>query len=210
MRNIIIVSAFFILINTGCQPQQEKKLPVLGRHDFKEHSNGVTDTIFHRIKDFQFVDQDSSLVTNATFKDKIYVADFFFTSCPSICPVMKGQLLRVYDKYLDNDRVGILSHSIDPEYDNVAVLKDYADRLEVKSDKWHFITGEKDKIYDMAQTSYYVGTRENPQAPGGYEHSGAFILIDPNRHIRGVYDGTDAESVNKLLQDIDTLLKEFE
>jgi protein SCO1/2 len=102
-----------------------------------------------------------------------------------------------------------LSHTIDPEYDDVARLHDYANRLEVSSEKWHFVTGEKASIYDMAQTSYYTATRENEKAPGGYEHSGAFILVDPQRRIRGIYDGTKAESVDKLIGDIKSLLSEI-
>jgi len=167
------------------------------------------DTIYHAIKNFKFVDQDSSFITNETFENGIYVADFFFTSCPSICPIMKSQLLRVYAAFEDSSKVKILSHTIDPEYDNVEVLHDFASRLEVNSDKWHFVTGDKPIIYDMAQTSYYTGVRENGKAPGGYEHSGAFILVDNKRRIRGLYDGTKAESVDKLMIDIYTLLEEL-
>ena len=148
------------------------------------------------------------MITNDTYIGKIYVADFFFTSCPSICPIMKVQMLRVYEEYKTNNTVMLLSHTIDPEYDNVKVLHDYATRLEVESSKWHFVTGEKPTIYDMAQTSYYVATRENDKAPGGYEHSGAFILVDDQKRIRGVYDGTNAEAVDKLIADIRTLLVE--
>lgn len=209
MQKLILSLAFFTLLLAGCSTPKQESLPILGRHDFVDNPEGGTDTIYHAIKPFSFIDQDSAVVNNDTFAGKIYVADFFFTTCPSICPIMKVQMLRVYEKYLDNDRVGILSHSIDPEHDNVAVLSDYAERLEVNSNKWHFVTGEKAVIYDMAQTSYYVATRENSQAPGGYEHSGAFILVDPERHIRGVYDGTDQEAINKLLSDIDILLAEI-
>ena len=103
----------------------------------------------------------------------------------------------------------LLSHTIDPEYDNVDVLRDYANRLEVVSNKWHFVTGDKSTIYDIAQTSYYVATRENERAPGGYEHSGAFILVDNLGRIRGVYDGTKAEEVDELMDDIKLLLFEL-
>jgi protein SCO1/2 len=196
-----------ILLFASCK-QEDNTLPILGRHEYIETDTGI-DTIYHEIADFAFLNQDSAWVTNETFKDKVYVADFFFTSCPSICPIMKVQLLRVYEKFKANDKVMILSHSIDPDYDNVAVLRDYAKRLEVSSDKWNFITGDKAEIYDMAQTSYYVATRENENAPGGYEHSGAFILVDNNRHIRGVYDGTDPEAVSRLLNEIDILIEEL-
>ncbi len=204
--NRFFAVGFILAIVWGCQ-QKAARLPILGRHEYIETPNG-TDTVYHTIKPFQFVDQDSNLVNNDTYKGKIYVADFFFTSCPSICPVMKTQMLRVYEAYHDNDRVMFLSHTIDPEYDNVKRLHDYAQRLGVSSAKWHFVTGNQDAIYDMAQTSYYVATRENPKAPGGYEHSGAFILVDGQGHIRGVYNGTEQESVDKLIRDIKTLLAE--
>jgi protein SCO1/2 len=121
---------------------------------------------------------------------------------------MKVQMLRVYEEYKADSTLLLLSHTIDPEYDNVKVLHDYTTRMEVESSKWHFVTGEKAIIYDMAQTSYYVATRENDKAPGGYEHSGAFILVDNQKRIRGVYDGTKAEAVDKLIMDIKTLLIE--
>ena len=196
---------FFVLVLTlaACSKPEKTKLPVLGRHEYVDTETG-TDTIFHSVNNFAFYDQDSSLITNATFKEKIYVSDFFFTSCPSICPLMKVQMLRIYEKYEDNSQVGILSHTIDPEYDNVKVLKEYAERLDVKSSKWHFVTGIKDSIYNMAQTSYYIGVRDD----GSFEHSGKFVLVDKQRRIRGVYDGTDEKAIDKLLKDMDLLLQE--
>lgn len=200
--NIFLGSA--ILFLAACSGNKTTKLPILGRHEYVETENG-TDTIFHEIKPFKFIDQDSTIVTNETYAGKIYVTDFFFTTCPSICPLMKVQLLRVYDKYKNNPEVGILSHSIDPEYDNVSVLKEYSERLGVEKGMWHFVTGDKDKIYDMAQTSYYIGVSDD----GSFEHSGKFALVDKERHIRGVYDGTDEKSIDKLLIDIEKLLKEY-
>jgi len=195
-----ILSSFLFLV--ACSKTQNQELPILGRHEYIETKNG-TDTVFHTVKPFAFINQDSSLVTNITFENKIYVSDFFFTSCPSICPIMKVQMLRIYEKYKDNPEVGILSHTIDPEYDNVAVLRDYASRLDVKSNKWHFVTGIKDTIYYIAQTSYYIGVRDD----GSFEHSGKFVLVDKKRRIRGVYDGTDEDAVTKLLLDMDLLLE---
>ena len=202
-----IITLIFSSFLLSCSDRSPQVLPILGRHEFIDTDSG-TDTVYHIIKPFAFVDQDSTMITNDTYIGKIYVADFFFTSCPSICPIMKVQMLRVYEEYKTNNTVMLLSHTIDPEYDNVKVLHDYATRLEVESSKWHFVTGEKPTIYDMAQTSYYVATRENDKAPGGYEHSGAFILVDDQKRIRGVYDGTNAEAVDKLIADIRTLLVE--
>lgn len=195
----------------SCEPGNPGKLPILGFKDVIENKGnpGQVDTIYHTIADFSFVNQDSIVVTNNTFEDKIYVSDFFFTSCPTICPIMKAQMLRVHDTFVDNPEVMLLSHTIDPEYDTVALLKDYADRLEVTSQKWHFVTGEKEKIYEIGQRSYLVTVQEDQFQPGGYLHSGAFILVDKNRQIRGIYDGTKTDQVDRLINDIPILLSEY-
>ena len=201
MKKLLIL--FVVLM--ACQQQASSdKLPYMGNTIYEEN-----DTIYHTIQDFRLVDQDSGIVTNETFADKVYVADFFFTSCPTICPKMKAQMLRVYEKFEDNPEVGILSHTIDPEYDTVALLKDYAERLGVKSDKWKFVTGDQDDIYDLAEGSYMSIADEDADAPGGYIHSGAFLLVDKERHVRGVYDGTVPEQVDVMMNDIEKLLKEY-
>ena len=190
----------------GCSaPRSSAPLPILGNKIFEEN-----DTIYHTVEDFKLVDQDSSWVTNSTFDDKVYVSDFFFTSCPTICPKMKQQMLRVYEKFEANDQVAILSHTIDPKHDTVAVLKDFADKLGIKSSKWKFVTGNQDYIYDLGEKSYMVMADEDPDAAGGFIHSGAFLLVDKQRRIRGVYDGTVEEQVGILLNDIEKLLKEYE
>lgn len=195
----------FILILAACSPSRhEEKLPILG-----ERMVEGSDTIFHTIADFRFVDQDSNIVTQETFKDKIYVADFFFTSCRTICPIMKTQMLRVYDSIESDPDVVLLSHTIDPEYDTVGLLHDYANRLGVKSDKWHFVTGNQDDIYNIAQTSYFATAMADDAEPDGFIHSGAFLLVDKDRRIRGKYDGTKDEDVNRLLRDIARLKKEY-
>jgi len=201
-------------ILASCIYTQERgeagQLPILGRKQITEKEiNGEIklDTAYHKIGDFRFVDQDSNWVTNETFSNKVYVADFFFTSCPTICPIMKSQMMRVYDAYEDNPEVAFLSHTIDPEYDTVALLKDYSEKLGVSSDKWHFVTGDKKQIYNVGQKSYMVTADENSNAPGGFIHSGAFLLVDKKRRIRGVYDGTKEEDVDRLIKDISLLLR---
>lgn len=212
------ISQFFIgiclYLFAACAGNYETDtgLPYLGRHDYVEktvNEQTVVDTLYHKVADFSFVDQDSTLITPSTFDNKVYVTDFFFTSCPTICPVMKTQMLRVYEKFKDNDEVALLSHTIDPEYDTVALLHDYAERLGVSSDKWHFVTGEKDAIYEMGLKSYMVTAMEDDQEPGGFIHSGAFILVDKDKHIRGMYDGTEKEQVDRLIHDIEKLLQEY-
>ena len=163
----------------------------------------------HRIQQFTLINQLGDTITEKNFEGKIYVADFFFTTCPTICPIMKRQMLRVYEKYKDNPDVLILSHTIDPDYDSVEVLHEFADRLGVSSKTWHFVTGNKDSIYDIGQNSYMVTARQDPDEPGGYLHSGAFLLIDKDRRVRGIYDGTIEEKVDVLMKDMDKFLKEY-
>ena len=210
----LLILTISILSFIGCsQVKTSNELPILGNKRFVDKEvNGevVKDTIYHTIRDFAFIDQDSNLVTNETFNDQIYVADFFFTSCPTICPVMKQQMLRVYEAYEKEPEVAILSHTIDPKHDTVAVLKDFAEKLDVKTEKWHFVTGNKDSIYDIGETSYLVVANEDENAPGGYIHSGAFLLVDKQRRIRGVYDGTIPEQVDILINDIGRLIKKNE
>ncbi|MEP5611525.1 MAG: SCO family protein [Cyclobacteriaceae bacterium] len=205
IRTDFLLIAFAITIVSCSAPQSKAPLPFYGNNIFEEN-----DTIYHTIEDFELVDQDSSWVTNATFANQVYVSDFFFTSCPTICPKMKQQMLRVYEKFEANDQVAILSHTIDPKHDTVAVLKDFADKLGIKSSKWKFVTGDQDYIYDLGEKSYMVMADEEPEAAGGFIHSGAFLLVDKDRRIRGVYDGTVEEQVDVLLTDIDKLLKEYE
>lgn len=208
-----LLAKFFLLIFiSACDSVSEEKLPILGWRDIRkvEKEGAVSwDTIYHSIPDFRFINQDSLPVTAGTFRDKIYVADFFFVSCPTICPVMKTQMLRVYRKFKGNGDVMFISHTIDPQHDSVPVLNEFASRLGVDSRKWHFVTGDKDEIYELGEKSYLVTAQEDSEEPGGYIHSGAFILVDKEKRVRGYYDGTDEESVNKLINDILVLLREY-
>jgi protein SCO1/2 len=204
----LFFNVFFIIaavLMEGCITKKEPPLPVFGEREVIG-----TDTVYHTISNFRFIDQDSNEVTNDTYKGKIYVADFFFTSCRTICPIMKTQMLRVYDSIRNDPEIMLLSHTIDPEYDTVGLLHDYAERLGVESDKWHFVTGNKDEIYKLAQTSYFSTALEDKSEADGFIHSGAFLLIDKDRRIRGKYDGTKEEDVNRLLADIQRLKTEGE
>jgi protein SCO1 len=191
------------LLLSSCAPKQES-LPIIGQKMVVGN-----DTVYHKIAPFQFVDQDSAIITNATFKDKIYVADFFFTTCRTICPIMKKEMLKVYEATASMPDVLILSHSIDPEYDTVALLHDFSRRLGVADNKrWHFVTGVKDSIYKIAQTSYFATALEDKAEPDGFIHSGAFLLIDKQGRIRGKYDGTVDDEVGRLIADIKRLRDE--
>lgn len=196
---------------SGCNPADDK-LPILGQREaITKMVDGktATDSVYQKIPDFSFVNQYGDTVTAKTLADKIYVADFFFTSCPTICPKMKVQLKRVYERFKGNSGVMLLSHTIDPAHDSVPVLKEFADNLGVTGRQWLFVTGDREKIYEIGQTSYMVTAQQDESAPGGVVHSGAFILVDKAKHIRGIYDGTTEAGVDQLMNDIDRLLAEY-
>ncbi|REG84464.1 SCO family protein [Algoriphagus antarcticus] len=206
--SLLLISFLF----THCKPAGEKNepLPKLGNWHVDEKTvDGkiVQDTVYHKIADFSFTNQEGKTISNADVNGKVYVADFFFTTCPTICPIMKKEMLRVFDKFGDNPNFKILSHTIDPNHDTQEVLKDYAQKLGVEDDNtWNFLTGDSEKIYEIGQTSYITTAQADQNEPGGFLHSGAFLLIDQKGHIRGVYDGTKADQVDKLIADIPKLL----
>jgi protein SCO1/2 len=202
-HKLISLSLFLAVFAMSCS--QDKKLPFLG----PKTVSASGDTVYHQIPAFNFLNQDSVIISEKDVAGKVYVADFFFTTCPTICPKMKTQMLRIYERYKERDDVRLLSHSIDPDFDTPSVLKDYAARLHVTSPKWNLLTGDKAKIYQLGQKSYLVSAQEDPAEAGGFVHSGAFILVDKNRHVRGIYDGTVEAEVNHLLEDIENLLKEL-
>jgi protein SCO1/2 len=189
MKYLSFFLALFLLLSCNNEP-----LPVLGNPG-------------HKITDFQFINQDSMIVTNATLEDKIYISDFFFISCPTICPKVKKQMLRIYDRYENEEDLVFLSHTIDPKRDTVGALKTYASNLEVNAAKWHFVTGEKSKLYAIAD-DYFSIAIEDPNVPGGFDHSGKLLLIDKDGQIRSFCEGTEEESVTNFFKDIDRLLDE--
>ncbi len=209
MKWLITVISFSFLL-WGCDNKPPAKVQILGQKLVEKKTvNGQVeyDTVNATIPAFQFVDQDSTVIDTNTVKGKIYVADFFFTHCPSICPKMKSEMHKVYEKYKDNKDVIILSHSIDPVRDSISVLKRYADKLNLDSHKWHFMTGPKDSIYAIAD-HYLAFVKEDKDAVGGFIHDGNFILVDRQRRVRGYYDGTTDIGADKLINDIQGLLNE--
>jgi protein SCO1/2 len=202
-RFFVCATAIAVAV-ASCQDETSNRpLPILGERDIA--ANG--DTIYPVIPDFSFIDQDSQVVNNATFAGKAYIADFFFIHCPTICPKVKANGLRIYEKFKNEDRLLILSHSIDVKNDTVAALRHHAEKLGIDSRKWHLVTGDHDAIYAIAD-DYFSVAKEDPSSPGGFDHSGRIILVDKNRHVRSFCDGTNAESVDKFMNDIEKLLKE--
>jgi protein SCO1/2 len=162
----------------------------------------------HRIADFKLINQLGDTITLKNLEGKIYVADFFFTTCPTICPKMSDQMYRVYQKYKDNPDVLILSHTVMPEVDSVPVLKAYAEKYGADANKWIFLTGPKEEIYQLARKSYFAVISEGDGGVSDFIHTENFILVDKQKRIRGFYDGTSKEDVDRLIKEISYLLKE--
>ncbi|MGV8879869.1 MAG: SCO family protein [Sphingobacteriaceae bacterium] len=194
----------------ACESKQNK-LPIYGnRETVTKEVNGktVTDTVYQTIPVFQFLNQAGDSIGNKNLDGKIYVADFFFTSCPSICPVMQRNMLKVYDEFKGKPDFKLLSFTIDPKHDTIPVLKKYAEKIGAGADQWWFLLGRKEEVYQLAKDGYLVTAKEDKAAPGGLLHEGYFILVDQQRRIRGAYDGTDEKQVEKLIGDIHTLMLE--
>lgn len=167
---------------------------------------------------FELINQENKKITNETYKGKVYVLEFFFTTCPSICPKMNLSMLDIEDKFFGNPNFGIVSITIDPTHDTPAVLKAHAKLLGVKSSNWNFLTGDKAYIFNLANKGFNLYAGENSKVNGGFEHSGLFALIDKNGNIRCrkddfgnpilYYDGLDKKGVRDIQQDINILLKD--
>jgi len=192
----------------ACKSGDKKVLPIYGnRQAVTKTVDGktVTDTVYQTIPKFKFVNQYGDSITNKSLDGDIYVADFFFTTCPSICPIMARNMLKVYDAFKSTGNFKIISHSIDPKHDSVPALKKYADKLGVTGNSWWFLQGKKEDTYAIAEKNYLVAVSKDSTAAGGYVHQGYFVLIDKQKRVRGAYDGTDPKQVDQLIADIKTL-----
>lgn len=202
----LILAFAALLAFSACQTDADK-LPFLGERIITQRADGSIDSVPPTIRDFSFINQDGQTITQKDVAGKVYIADFFFTSCPTICPKVKKQMRRVYQQFENQDDFVILSHSIDTKHDTVARLAWYAEKLKIKAPRWHLLTGDKGKIYAIAY-DYLLSALEDSTAAGGFDHSGAITLIDRNRNIRGLYDGLDEKKIDQMMIDIAKLLKE--
>lgn len=170
----------------------------------------INDTIFHQVQDFNFVNQEGKKVSQKAFEGCIYVTDFFFTTCQSICPIMSTELEKVAAAFKGNKHVKILSHTVNPENDSVPVLAEYARLHKADASQWMFVTGDKKELYTIARTGYYLNAEQGDGGPEDFIHTQNFALIDKEKHIRGYYDGTNSKEVDQLIIDMGLLLKEYE
>lgn len=165
---------------------------------------------YHTIADFKLINQNGDTITQNDYRDKIYIADFFFTTCPSICPVMTDNMVKIQQHILNDDEVMLLSHSVTPDIDSVAQLKKYSLEKGVNDKKWNLVTGDKKHIYELARKSYLAVKDDGDGGPYDMIHTENFILVDKERRIRGFYDGTDSEEMEKLLSDLALLKASYE
>lgn len=207
----VLLSPFLFLVSCTSTPH---KLPIYGNKEVEVNIvNGkeVIDTIYQTIPPFSFVDQDSNIVTNETFKGKIFVADFVFLSCGSICPKMNVQMKRLYDMYASNPNIVFLTHTIDPERDTLQRIKKFMQSRNAETSKWHFVRGPEEDIMKIANKGYFsIAYRDSLNVEPGaeYQHEGWFVLVDKKQRIRSMHDGTDQFEVDKLIKDIEILLQE--
>lgn len=217
MRNLLIllVGLATISCNSDQEIDQDNEskyhpFPFMGEYDLDlVIENGVEkwDTIFHEIPPYVFMNQDSVLITNKDLDNKVHVANFFFTSCPSICPAMIAQMQRLQEMTADVKELMFLSHTIDPDRDTIPKLRKYIEERDISTDNWHFLYGEKEYTHELAKTGYIINAMKDDAAEGGFLHSEYFVLVDGERHIRGLYDGTSTEEIDQLNIDIRTLIE---
>jgi protein SCO1/2 len=199
---LVLPTVFFFILNSGTN--HFKRLPFYGPKGLSE--NG--DTLYHKIPDFAFVNQLGQRVSQEDYRGKIYVADFFFATCPTICPKMATHMLELQKHFYDRSDFRLLSHTVNPEHDSVEVLAAYAKRVHAIDSLWSFVTGPKEALYGVAFEGYFANAMEDEVAPGGFLHSSNLFLIDREGRIRGVFDGTSTAEVNDLMDAITILYRE--
>lgn len=216
-NNVLILVSLILLI--GCKKLEQEK--VLSRVETLPFYDEATFTpkwfandndslkYFHKIADFNLINQDGDTISNKTFSDKIYITDFFFTTCPGICPKMTASMMDLQKEYINDDEVMLLSHSVTPEIDSVPTLKEYALKNEIVSSKWHLVTGNRKEIYDLGRKSYFVEEDLGKEKTANdFLHTENFVLVDKNKHIRGIYNGLNSNDIIQLITDVKTLKKE--
>jgi len=200
---------FLAVVLISCNQDSKKQLPIFNPVDF--NAKLVDKSIRnisknHTVKDFNLINQNGITITSKDYENKIYIVDFFFTSCPSICPIMTNNMLKIQEKFINNDDIMLLSMSVTPEIDNIKILKDYAIDKGVDDSKWNITTGSKKHIYELARKSYFAVVEQGDGGLQDFIHTPNFVLVDTKKQIRGVYDGTEEKEISRLIEDINYLI----
>ncbi len=201
---LVFPCAVYILLRTGVN--KYKQLPYFGPRELAANS---TDTIYHSISNFSLVNQNGDSITHTVVDSSIYVADFFFTTCPSICPTMTKQMARVNERFAELPDLKLISFTVNPEGDSVPVLATYAKEHKATTPKWTFATGDKKEIYRIARNDYMVNALQGDGGPDDFIHSELLVLVDKEKHIRGYYDGTNTKAVDTLIDAIKALRMQY-
>lgn len=203
------LSSLLLAVILSCEtPVEQKRLPILGPMELGASTSGGYDTTFFDYPNYSWLDQDSLPFTPDTLENQVFLVDFFFSSCPSICIDMQREMKRVYAAFGNRNDFRIVSHTIDPDFDRPFRLKAYAENSGANNRNWLFVNGPAEEVYKVAQQAYLSLAAKDSTAPGGFLHSGTFILLDHQKKIRGVYDGTSPAEVDRLLQELPILLAE--
>jgi protein SCO1/2 len=196
-----------VLLNS-CNDASNKVLPIYNPSNFNPElvdKNLRNSTKYHTVSDFELINQNGKTITQNDYKDKIYVTDFFFTSCKTICPIMTNNMAKLQEEFLNDDDIMFLSLSVTPEIDNIATLREYATNKGVIDSKWNITTGNKKHIYELARKSYFAVVEQGDGGMQDFIHTPNFILIDTKKQIRGIYDGTNVDDIKRIIEDIRTL-----
>ncbi len=209
---LVLPAVAYVLLQTG--KNNYVQLPILGEksvtgEERKVRKKLVRDTTYHTIADFQLYNQDGKLVSQEDLKNSIYIANFFFATCPTICPKMSTQMGRLNERFKKNEDIKLVSFTVNPDADSIPVLKLYAKKYNAETPKWNFLTGDKQQIYALARNSYLVNALKGDGGPNDFIHSEMLILIDKDKRIRGFYDGTSKEETDKLINEIKVLIMEY-
>ena len=205
----LIKFSLLLFVLSSCNQITQNQLPIYNPSDFSPELVDITlknKTKNHKVEDFKLINQNGNVVTQDNYRDKIYVVDFFFTRCPSICPIMTDNLVKVQNHFIKDDNIMLLSLSVTPDIDSVSVLKNYSEKKGVIDSKWNITTGNKKHIYNLARKSYFAVVEQGDGGLQDFIHTPNFVLVDTEKQIRGVYNGTDDEAVIQLINDIGTLL----
>lgn len=204
--NMLVI--FVICCLVSCQRTSKNELPIYNPSDFNPELVDISlqnTSENHKVADFELINQNGKTITQETYKDKIYVADFFFTSCPTICPVMTNNMVKLQKTFLKNEKIMLLSMSVTPTIDSIPVLRKYANDKGVIDSKWNVTTGNKKHIYELARKSYFAVVEQGDGGLQDFIHTPNFILVDTEKQIRGIYDGTKEDEIQRLIKDINVL-----
>ncbi|SKB47484.1 SCO family protein [Maribacter arcticus] len=213
LRYLIWFLGTLIFLVLSCNNWGREELPIYNPSDFNaelvdvslQSSNGN-----HTVSDFELINQNGKIVTQEDYRDRVYIVDFFFTRCPSICPLMTSNMIKIQNEFINNSDIMLLSLSVTPEIDSISVLRKYANDKGAIDSKWNITTGNKKHIYELARKSYFAVVEQGDGGMQDFIHTPNFILVDKKRQIRGVYNGTEDEEINRLMDDLRILIKSNE